>query len=91
MLAACEEIQADPVISLVFPQKGGGTSQVFLHWAQGKTLRDYVRDPLLRNLLSIRTLTHGRVTDQTNRTLRSTHVPKPNDEIRIMRVRAGGA
>lgn len=86
VLQACDEVKAPPVISLVFPQKGGGRSQIFLEWKKGKTIRDYIRDPKLRGKLSLsRALRRCRITDHTHRVRRSTHVPQPNDEIIISR------
>ena len=90
VLQACDDVESKPVISMVFPRRGGGVGQVFLEWKEGKTLRDYIRDPIFRGKLSLHTVLYSRVMDQTNRVRRSSHTPRPNDEIRIIRVRPGG-
>lgn len=91
VMQACDEVEAKPVISLVFPQRGGGTSQVFMEWRRGRTLKDYVRDPILRGKLSLHTVLYSRVLDHNNRVRRSTSVLQPNDEIRVIPVSKGGA
>lgn len=90
VLQACDEVKSTPVISIVFPRRGGGMGQVFLEWKAGKSLRDYVRDPLFRGKLSLHTVLYSRVVDHENRVKRTSYIPKPNDEIRIIRVRPGG-
>lgn len=85
VLDACDAIEGPPLISFVFPKKGGGSGQVFLEWKQGRSVRDYIRDPLFTNTLSLYQAAYSRILDHRNIRRRLTHVPKPGDELRFIR------
>ncbi len=91
VLETCDELQDDQsLISFVFPKSGGGSGQVFLEWKQGRSLRDYLRDPVLEGKLSLYQATHSRIVDHKGVKRRLTHVPQPGDELRFIKVTPSG-
>lgn len=89
VLLACQErVEDKPLISFVFPHHGV-SCQVFLDWRQGRMLKEYVLSPSLNGYLSLHTAYHSRIVDQRGLRHRLTYMPKPNDELRFLTVRAG--
>lgn len=76
------------LISLVFPHHGV-SCQVFLEWKQGRMIREYILDHSLHGYLSLHLAHHCRIVDQRGIRHRLTYMPKPNDELRFLTVRAG--
>lgn len=80
---ACDALVDPALISLVIPQKGGGTGQIFLQWSQGRPLKSYLKDPLLQGVWSLYQAAHCRIVDHTNVRRRLSHLPQPGDEFRF--------
>lgn len=91
VIEACNaEIKPEPLISLVFPKKGGGTGQVFLSWTPGKMLRDYILDPALTGKLSLYQAAYSRIVDHRNIKRRLSYIPQTGDELRFIRAVPAG-
>lgn len=85
VLETCDALHEEkPLISLVVPKKGGGSGQVFLPWVPGKSLRNYIRDPVLNGVLSVYQATYSRIIDHNNVKRRLSYEPREGDEIRFI-------
>jgi hypothetical protein len=86
VLDACEEAsESEPLVSLVFPKKGGGSAQIFLPWKRGKKLKDYISHPSLTGVWNVHQAMRSRILDHENRKRRITDVLREGDEIRFVR------
>jgi hypothetical protein len=86
VIDACELKEEPPIlISLVIPRRGGGAGQVFLDWVPGKTLKEYLRTPVVHEAISLFQAAHSRIVDHRNIKRRLSHVPQPGDELRFVR------
>lgn len=82
---ACSATREEaPLISFVFPMKGGGSGQVFLKWLPGKTLKAYLKDPALHGALNVYQACHSRILDQGNIKRRLLYTPREGDEFRFI-------
>lgn len=90
VISACQELQeeAPPLISFVFTHHGQ-QCQAFLEWQEGKMLKDYILDPGIHRYLTLHTAHYSRIVDHLGVKRRLTYIPKPNDELRFLRVRPG--
>lgn len=87
VIDACEvQEQPQKLVSFVIPRRGGeSVGQVFLTWEPGKTVRDYLRNPVMHSAISLYQASHSRIVDHRGCRRRLTHVPQPGDELRFQR------
>lgn len=77
--------EAAGLIRIIFPGPGGRTGEVALSWNAEKQIRDYFKGPELRQYGLMGLRTRCRMTDQHQRRLRLTYIPKPGDTIVLQR------
>lgn len=91
VLAACDELQEEePLVTLVFPKKGGGYARISLLWNANKSLKDYIRDPSLTAVFSLYQAAHSRILDHNNIKRRLSYVPRMGDELRFLAASPAG-
>ena len=79
----CDKEPEEALISLVIP-KQTGSRQVFLAWRQGRMLKEYLREPILRGVWSLYQAAHSHIMDQMSIRRRLTYIPQPGDEFRFL-------
>jgi hypothetical protein len=90
VIETCEaQPEGPPLVSFVFPNRGGGSSQVFLEWKQGRSLKEYIRLPVLNGKLSLNQAAHSRILDHRGLKRRLTCVLQPGDELRFVKAHPG--
>jgi hypothetical protein len=92
VIDACEAPgEPQQLVSLVIPQRGGErVGQVFMAWKPGKTVREYLQDPRVHAVISLYQAAYSRIVDHRGLKRRLSHVPKPGDELRFLRVASIG-
>jgi hypothetical protein len=83
VMEACKNAPKIAMVTLTYPARGGRLAKVDIPWEQGKTLRDYVRSPVLRGKLDIHRVIHSRNTRTNGKKVKLNEVLKPGDYIRI--------
>ena len=74
------------MVTFIFPVRGGRTGEAEMVWTEGRNIKSYFRDPLLKPYrLIAKRLRRTLINQATRERLRLISVPKPGDTILMTR------